>query len=132
MFNRALILKHYGRKAEEKRAWEAYLNYYPDGPMAIQAVENLNKLGDFEYRNYVIGKRTITFKKIVFEPFSPKILRESYPSIDVLGEILKNNQSDSIHIVAYQVNNKKLAERRAKSIKKYLLQNFKKINPLRL
>jgi outer membrane protein OmpA-like peptidoglycan-associated protein len=45
---------------------------------------------------------------------------------------LKNNQSDSIHIVAYQVNNKKLAERRAKSIKKYLLQNFKKINPLRL
>ena len=132
LFNRAIILKRYGRKSEEKSAWEAYLSYYPEGPMARLAVGNLNELGYFEYRNYLIGDRTVTLKKISFEPFTSEIFRDSYPSLVVLGEILKNNTSVSIHIVAYQMNNEKLAEGRAKSIKKYLLMNYSKIDPSRL
>ena len=132
LFNRAIILKRYGRKSEEKSAWEAYLSYYPEGPMARLAVGNLNELGYFEYRNYLIGDRTVTLKKISFEPFTSEIFRDSYPSLVVLGEILKNNTSVSIHIVAYQMNNEKLAEDRAKSIKKYLLMNYSKIDPSRL
>lgn len=132
LFNRAIILKHYGRTSEEKIAWETYLSYYPEGPMARQAVRNLNKLGGFEYRNYLIGSRTVTLKKIHFKPFSSEILRDSYPSLNVLGEILKNNHDVSIHIVAYQRKNEKLAQSRAKSVKKYLLKNFPVISPLRL
>ncbi len=40
---------------------------------------------------------------------------------DFLGVVIKKAKNVSIHIIAYQKNNKKLAKQRAKSIKKYLL-----------
>lgn len=127
LYNRGLILKRFKRTPEEKLAWKEYLAYFPTDSMARQAVHHLNALGDFSYRNYLIGKRTVTLRKIYFEHFSSKIWESSYPSLDVLGSILNNNRSISICIVAYQKNNKKLAEERAKSIKKYLLRNFPEI-----
>jgi tetratricopeptide (TPR) repeat protein len=132
LFNQALILKRYGRTPEEKLAWREYLGYYPAGAMARQAVGNLNALGNFEYRNHLIGSRTLTLEKIYFEPFSSRIWSGSYPSLNVLGEILKNNQSVAIHIVAYQKNNKELAEGRAKSVKKYLVKHFPEVRASRV
>lgn len=132
LYNRALILKHFERTPEERLAWEAYLADCPSGAMTRQAVLNLNALGEFEYRNHIIGSRTVTLEKIYFEPFTAKIWIGSQPSLDVLGEILKNNKSISIHIVAYQKNNKKLAKARAKSVKKYLLKRFPEIKSSRL
>lgn len=132
LFNRALILKHYGGTSEEKSAWHTYLRYYPEGPLARRAVGNLNELGDFAYRNYLIGSRTVTLKTISFEPFSSEIRTDSYPSLAVLGEILENNRKVPIHIVAYQRKNEKLARKRAKNIKEYLLQHFPEISPARL
>jgi tetratricopeptide (TPR) repeat protein len=132
LYNRAYIMKELGRTPEEKLAWQEYLAYYPSGAMARRAVLHLNALGDFEYRNYFIGRRTVTLKTIVFEPFTAKIKEDSRPSLDLLGTIMKNNSSVSIHIVAYQKKNKELAEARAKSIKTYLLKEFKEIKSSRL
>jgi tetratricopeptide (TPR) repeat protein len=132
LYNRAYIMKQLGRTPEEKLAWQEYLAYYPSGSLARRAVIHLNVLGDFEYRNYFIGRRTVTLKTIVFEPFTAKIAKDSLPSLDLLGTIMKNNSKVSIHIVAYQKKNKELAEARAKSIKKYLLKEFKEIQSSRL
>ena len=131
LYNRAYIMKQLGRTPEEKLAWHEYLAYYPSGAMARRAVTHLNALGDFEYRNYLIGRRRVTLKKISFEPFTAKISEGSFPSLDLLGTIMKNNTKVSIHIVAYQKKNKELAEARAKSIKTYYMQKFKEIQSSR-
>lgn len=121
LYNRALALHKLGRRKEEKPAWKEYLDFYPSGPMARRAVDHLNDLGDFSYRNHTIGKRTITLRRIEFKPESDRLTRDDKDSLSFLGSILRYAKDVSIHIVAYKKNDKELAEKRAKSIKKYLL-----------
>lgn len=132
LYNRALTLKYLERTPEERLAWKEYLALYRSGSMAQQAAMNLNEIGDFEYRNYLIGIRTVTLEKVRFEPFTEKIWENTHTSLNLLGEILKNNDTVDIHIITYQKNNKKLAELRAKSVKKYLLIKFPEIKSTRL
>jgi tetratricopeptide (TPR) repeat protein len=132
LYNRALVLNRLKRSSEERQAWLDYLTLYSGGSMARQAAIHLNEMGDFQYRNYLIGSRTITLESIKFEPASPEIQKDSYDSLDILGDIMKNNQKVSVHIVIYQKNNAKLAEARAKSVKSYLLRSFPGIDSSRL
>ncbi len=132
LYNRALITNMLKRTGEERKAWIDYLNHYPSGPMARYATDHLNKLGDFTYRNHLIGFRTITLKKIEFKPFSSVITKDSKSFLDLLGTVLTHAKKISIHIVVYQKNNKNLARKRAKSIKKYLLTKYPKIETRRL
>ena len=132
LYNRAEILKRLGKKSQEKTALKRYLSYYPSGSFARRAVYRLNAMGDFEYRNYIIDRRTVTLKAIEFVPSTAEISSVSRPSLDVLGAILDNNQRISLNIVVYQKSNKKLAESRAKSIKTYLLEKFPRIRAERL
>jgi len=132
LYNRALVLNRLKKSAEERRAWIDYLSMYSSGPMARQATIHLNDIGDFQYRNYLIGSRNITLESIRFEPVSPEIQKSSCESLDILGNIMKNNQKVSVHIVTYQKNNAKLAEARAKSVKSYLVKKFPEIDSSRL
>ena len=132
LYHRAMSFKKLGRKAEEIVAFKEYLSYYPSGSFAKEAVISLNKLGNFEYRNFVVGIRTVTLKNINFKPFTSNIDYESEKSLDVLGEILTKNKNLEIHIVAYQEKNLDLAKQRVKSIKKYLLNKYPKIKETRL
>lgn len=132
LYNKALALNKLDRKKEEIAAWKEYLDFYPAGPMARNAADHLNSLGDLSYRNHLIGLRTITLRKIQFEPLSDELIWDSKRSLYFLGEILSKVDKVSVHIIAYQKNNKKLAEQRAKSIKKYLLESFPRISASRL
>jgi tetratricopeptide (TPR) repeat protein len=132
LYNRALALKKLKRNAEERQAWLHYLSMYSGGPMASQAAIHLNQMGDFQYRNYLIGSRTITLETIRFLPVSPEIEKNSYESLDTLGSIMKNNQKVSVHIVTYQKKDSRLAEARAKSVKSYLLKKYPEIDSSRL
>ena len=132
LYNRALILGKLGRTPEEIIAWKIYLAHHPAGGFARRAVGRLNELGDFEYRNYLIGKRTVTLEKIFFQPFTAVLSEYSFPSLDLIGHILTNNRTIGLHIIAYQKNNDGLAEARAKSIKKYLINEFPEIAQSRL
>ena len=97
--------------------------------MARLATDNLNHLGNFDYRNHIIGNRTITLEKIQFDPFTSRIWRGSRPSLDLLGSVITNAKLKNIHIVAYQKNNKPLAKARALSVKNYLITHFRTIKP---
>ncbi len=132
LYNRALSLNKLGRTPEEKIAWKEYLSYYPAGALARNAVKQLNEKGNFEYKNHLIGFKTITLRNITFKPLSAELNSDSKPSLDVLGEILSDNKKISIHIVVYQLKNKILAKQKAKSIKRYLLTKYPKININRL
>ena len=132
LYNRALSLKKLKRFPEELQSWKLYLDYYPSGYFAVKAVEHLNNLGSFEYKNHIIGIRKVTLKDITFKPLSHELSSDSEPSLDVVGNLLTKLKSISIHIIVYQLNNKKLAEQKATKIREYLLKNYKEIDSNRL
>lgn len=132
LYNRALILNRVRKTSEERTAWKKYLALYSSGPMARLAVIHLNVLGDFQYRSHVVGQDTMILEKIQFEPSTAELSRRSQNSLNILGETLMNRDSVSIHIIAYQRNKKQLAELRAKSVKRYLLDRFPEIKSSRL
>lgn len=132
LYNRALCLKQLKRKPEEKLAWIEYLEYYPSGNLAQNSVTQLNKLGNFDYNNYVLGHRTITLKKISFEKFTSNINFDSTLSLDLLAKVLEKNKKLEIHIISYQEKNILLAKQKAKSIKNYILKKYPNIKANRL
>jgi hypothetical protein len=118
--------------SEEQLAWKKYLSLYSSGPMARLAVMHLNFMGDFQYRSHAVGTDTIILEKIQFEASTAELSERSQKSLNVLGETLVDSNNVPIHIVAYQKNSKKLAELRAKTVKKYLLDRFPEIESSRL
>ncbi len=132
LYNRSLVLGKLKRVPEEILSWKEYLSYYPSGLLAKKAVKQLNSLNDFSYKNHLIGFKTITLKNITFEPFSSKITSDSYSSLDVLGAVLEKNKLISIHVLSYQLNNKKLAKEKAISIRNYISKKFEKVDRSRL
>ena len=89
-------------------------------------------LGRFDYRNHLIGKKTLTLPQVRFGPSSARIRKSSFPALKGLARLVAQNPQLVLHIVAYQKNNRTLAEKRAKSIKKYLLDQERKIDPSRI
>ncbi|MBN2427203.1 MAG: tetratricopeptide repeat protein [Deltaproteobacteria bacterium] len=127
-FNRALAMQKLKRTPEEIRAWKDYLRLYPDGSQAREAAVYLNNLGDFEYRNSLIGHRRVTLRQIEFDPLTGEIARESRPTLDSIGDAIEDRDDIILHIVGYQKNNVGLAEKKVKNIKEYLLKKFKSID----
>jgi tetratricopeptide (TPR) repeat protein len=120
LYNRALSLGHLKRTPEELSAWRLYLADYPTGAHARQAAHHLNTRGVFDYRNYFIGRRTITLPRIRFEPFSATLTAEDRESLAYLASIVNRLPDWTLQVVAYQKNNGTLAEARAKQIKAFL------------
>jgi tetratricopeptide (TPR) repeat protein len=132
LYNRGLIYRHFGRSAEEIKAWRIYLGTYPEGAYSRQAAEFLNGHGIFDYRNHLIGIRTITLGRIQFEPFTAKLQKSSHGTLDFLGEVFEKQTRFELHILGYQKNNAALARERVKSIKRYLTDHFSRIGPSRI
>jgi len=100
--------------------------------MARRAVDHLNQLNDFSYRNHQLGARTVTTEKIWFEPLSATLSKASSESLTVIGAIAENSKAGTLQIVAFQKNNKELAHRRALAVKHFLLDNFSGLKPGRI
>ncbi|MBL0715517.1 MAG: tetratricopeptide repeat protein [Desulfosarcina sp.] len=132
LYNRGLVLRKLNRSPEEINAWEAYLAAYPNGAFSRRAVLYLNGYGRFDYRNHTIGKRTLTLPQVRFATSSARIQKASFPSLKKLARITAKNSKLVLHIVAYQKNNRKLAEMRAKSVKKFLLDQEGGIDGVRI
>jgi len=132
LYNRGMALKQLNRPADEMLAWKQYLKYYPDGKWALRAVEHLNSLGEFSYRNFTIGYRTVPLREITFAPESVRLLSVSLSSLEVIGSILKVNKEIELKIVGYKQGDRALALARAKTVREYLLNNFPAVSPSRL
>jgi tetratricopeptide (TPR) repeat protein len=132
LYNRALALAELGRPKEEAKAWKQYLEYYPEGKWALRAVDHLNELGDFRYRNFTIGYRRVTLEHIPFPPGSATLLSQGMPSLQVLGTILSINDMIHLEIVCFKNGDPALAAARAKAVRDYLLQQFPWLKPSRI
>ena len=132
LFNRGLIYRHFERTPEELLTWRIYLENYSQGPEARQAAEFLNMRGHFDYRNHLIGIRTITLQKIQFEPFSAVIDKQGRETLDFLGRVFEKQTRFELHIIGYQQNNRPLAKARVKNIKRYLMERYPPIGKNRI
>jgi tetratricopeptide (TPR) repeat protein len=132
LYNRAYLLRWFKRTPEEIVAWRLYLEAYPSGALARKAVEYLNAYGIFDYRNHLIGKRTVTLQKMRFEPLSAELHKDSEPSLDFLGALMEGYPQYTLQIVVYQKNNVELAKQRAERIKEHLLRNHRRIQSSRI
>lgn len=132
LYNRGLALRKLARTPEEINAWKTYIARFPDGAFARQATDYLNGYGHFDYRNHIIGKKNLTLPQVNFAPSSARIRKSSFPALKELARLVAQNPQLVLHIVAYQKNNRTLAEKRAKSIKKFLLDQDRKIGANRI
>jgi tetratricopeptide (TPR) repeat protein len=132
LYNRGLALRNLKRPADEAQAWKEYLKYYPEGRWALQAVDHLNGLGDFSYRNFTIGYRSVTLEQIPFAPGSVRPLPAGTASLEVLGSILAINQGIELEIVCHKKNDAALAGARAAAVRAYLLKRFSAVQSSRL
>lgn len=121
LYNRADILARLGKKQEAIKAWKRFLEYYPDGALAMSATQKLNLLGDFTYRNFIFGNRNVTLRSIKFKPGSDNSDLESKSSLHVIAAMMEKNKKIKFHIVAYVKGNENLAKERAKSVRDYIL-----------
>ncbi|MEZ6852291.1 tetratricopeptide repeat protein [Halodesulfovibrio aestuarii] len=120
LFNTASALHGMKRYKREHKALLRYLKYYPDGHLALNAVASLNKLGDYSWRNFYIGKRKVSFETVKFEKETAEIKTETTASLKLLGAMLKNAPNLSVNVVVYVKGNKSLAKSRAVAIKNYI------------
>jgi tetratricopeptide (TPR) repeat protein len=132
LYNRGLALIELKRPKEEAKAWKRYLQYYPEGKWALRAVDHLNGLGDFSYRNFTIGYRRVTLEPITFRAGTATLLSRGKPSLQVLGTILSINHKIWLEIACYKSGDSVLAAARAEAVRDYLLQEFPQIKPPRL
>ena len=132
LYNRAMALRSLGKKNEECSAWKKYLEYYPDGSLARQAVGYLNEEGDFSFRNHLIGIRLVTLEWIRFRPRTNDLHVDSLPSLNVVGSILKVNKKITLEIESYYQGDSDLAKARAIEVKKHILDRYPEVEPERL
>lgn len=132
MYNRGLALNKLQRFPGEIAAWKDYLEVYPEGGWAIQAVDHLNARGNFDYRNFLIGYRRVPLRKFEFKGSTAILTDTTKSSMDVIGSILRINKKIALKIVGYKKGNKNLAKKRAGSVKDYLITNYPEIDSGRL
>ncbi|ACS79295.1 tetratricopeptide repeat protein [Maridesulfovibrio salexigens] len=132
LYNRADILGRQGKKEEAVKAWKKYLEYYPDGSLAMSGTEKLNLLGDFTYRNFIFGTRNLTLRSITFKPGQSDSDFDSKSSLHVIAAMMEENTDLRFHIVAYVAGNAELAKARAKGVRDYILSGHPDFAPSRM
>lgn len=124
LYNRAITYKQLQRKTKEKQAFKLYLQSHPSGTLAIKAVDHLNHLDDFSYRNHHIGRRIVTLPAMSFAPSSADLTQTDRTNLETIGSIAVNMKSGPLDIIVYRKNDRNLARGRAISCKRYLEEKF--------
>jgi len=132
LYNRGVALGGLGRHKEEVAALKKFLEYYPDGSLAMRATSRLNLQGDFSYRNFILGKRNVTLKSMTFKPGTNDLVLESKESLHVIAAMMGTNKKLALHIVAYNDGNAAAAKARAQAVKDYILAGRPGFDPKRL
>ena len=123
LFNRAVALEKQKKTREAREAWKNFLDRYRSGLWAFQAVEQLNRNGDFSYRTYWLGPVNTVMPKVVFAQGDNRIAGQSQGALKAVKTALERNSALSVHIVVYSQGNKQLAAARANALKSYILNS---------
>ena len=120
LFNRAVALSRLNRVEEAKTAWKKILNRSTQGAKALSAAENLNVLGDFSYRNVLVGKRRVTLGRIDFDAANA-VTESGRAYLAVIGRILTRNPNLKLHVVVYLEGDAAAARARSLAVRHAIL-----------
>lgn len=132
LYNRGLALLELGKDKEGAAALLRFLEYYPDGSLAMRATERLNLQGDYTYRNFILGQRNVTLRSMAFKPGTNDLVLESKESLYVIAAMMDANEKFKLHVVAYMDGNAAAAKARAAEVKKAILSGNPHLDPNRL
>lgn len=131
LFDRGVALGQMGLESKERQAWLDFLAVSPEGGMALEATDRLNALGDFTYRNVLIGARRVTLRRIAFESWGG-VAPQSKPSLDLIGAMLGNNKDLKLHVVAYAAGDSRKARTWALTVIRYIRGQHPEVAATRL
>lgn len=132
LLGRAETLYELGRDDEARTAFRQYLEYYPDGQAGFEAVDRLNELGDYSWRNYLIGRRKVSMVAPALKPGTDELDSDAKPSLQLLAEMMDTNRELVMHIVAYSKGDRERARLLARRTKEYLVGWSTTLDPDRL
>lgn len=132
LFNRAAILQQQGRTKEARQAWHTYLNRFPTGDLAIEAVNRLNAGGDFSYRNHPIGDALIPLPQPKFASGKAELDGAFCNSLEPVRESFSQIPDMQLHVIVYVKGNRRLAAERASALRQCLLGGEPQLEPQRV
>lgn len=132
LYNRSVALHRLGKNREEVAALKTFLEYYPDGMLALEATERLNLQGDFTYRNFIIGNRNVTLRSMAFKPGTDELEMDSKESLHVVAAMMETNDALALHVVGYVDGDAARARNRAQAVRDYILSGHPNLDPARL
>jgi len=132
IYNTALIYKKINNKEAEIKAWLSYLSRYQYGKTSYYGVERLNILGDFTYREILIGNKKIVMPAIRFDQNGTMDVNDGRKALQIIGETLVKENTLYLHVVAFVNNSSDEAKSRAMAIKNSILKNNPKIDQSRI
>jgi tetratricopeptide (TPR) repeat protein len=131
LYNSALVLQKLGKSQEEVQAWKAYLDRYPDGPLARNAAQYLNGRGDFSYRLHGLGNHRFVLKWIKFLSGRDILHPDAAPSLKLVEETLEKNPRLELTIQSFSKDNLPLARLRAERVKEFIVSR-NRVDPSRI
>ena len=132
LYNAGVALKELGRQEEALAVWRRYLQHHRDGALAVGAARNLNLAGDFSYRAFAVGRRFVVGPSPGFPGDSLDMDPQLAEALDDIGRSLNPDDPMTLHIVTFMKANDKLAAKRAKAVKAYIIENFPDSPPERV
>jgi tetratricopeptide (TPR) repeat protein len=114
LYNRAIALRLQGKPEEEAGAWKIYLDYHRAGISASRAMQHLYELGDYSYRNYQLGEKSVILNQDrLLNPQG----RERAKEIDYLARQLNKRSLGDLNIVVFVQDDAQQAKSIAHSLR---------------
>ncbi|RED47639.1 tetratricopeptide repeat protein [Aestuariispira insulae] len=121
LYNRARTLVQLNKDKEAVEALETFLERYSYGAYAIRATSALNALGDYRYRNFLIGNRNLPLKSVEFRRGAAEPVDEGFQALPILATVLSDNASLKLHLVVHVAGDRALARQRVIAVRDYIL-----------
>ena len=132
LYNAGLALQALDWEQEAAAAWRSYLQSHRTGRLAVNAARLLNGVGDFSYRVFPIGKRFVVGPSPGFRKDTPDMGLALIEALSDIGRYIRANEALELHVVAFVKNDAKLAEARARTVKRFIGAKFPDIPPRRV
>ena len=113
LYNRAIALRLQGKPKEEADAWKSYLDHYRTGLSASRAMQHLHELGEYSYRNYQLGPKSV----IINQDRLLEQGRERTREIDYLVRHLNSRSLENLNIVVFVQDDAQQAKTIAHSLR---------------
>jgi len=125
LYNRALAFHLQHEKSAEAGAWRQFLSQYRTGIWASRALRHLHATGDYSYRRYQIGYRSIILNQdlLLGSPGS-----KQNQEIKYLTDLVSIQPSGEINIIVFQEGDVQQAKRIARTLRRAVINQVPNIN----